>query len=234
MMEQQRIEQQRIEQQRIEEQQKMAGMEMSQMSQVSSSSVQQASFASSSQSTEVYEGTQLGSGVMMGYKKKEGDEMVNGAAADQSVGSHEKFIQDTGIFGGITGDHNSLVEDDVQFDYKKHTVRDLVGHFSKVKPKAEIPVQYLPEQKLYNGEQGPSLNYLSTKSESSCSTQSTMLKTTSLAKQDLDASKKEYEMRKQQGISQIDSGAATSVTSAGHTQQQIHPLPVRCLWNSSS
>merc|ERR1719447_1952975 len=196
------------------------GMEMSQMSQMSSSTVKQQSF-SSSQTTEVFEGTQFEGGVLKGYKKK--DEEMNGAAFEQQAAgsSHEKFMKDTGIFGGITGDHNSLVEDDVQFDYKKHTVRDLVGHFSKVKPKAEIPVQYLPEQKLYNGEQGPSLNYLSTKSESSCSTQSTMVKTTSLAKQDLDASKKEYEMRKQQGTSQIDSGAASSVTSAGHTQQQM-------------
>lgn len=193
---------------------------MSQMSQMSSSTVKQQSF-SSSQTTEVFEGTQFEGGVLKGYKKK--DEEMNGAAFEQQAAgsSHEKFMKDTGIFGGITGDHNSLVEDDVQFDYKKHTVRDLVGHFSKVKPKAEIPVQYLPEQKLYNGEQGPSLNYLSTKSESSCSTQSTMVKTTSLAKQDLDASKKEYEMRKQQGTSQIDSGAASSVTTAGHTQQQM-------------
>lgn len=209
-----------MEQQRVEEERRLAGMEMSQMSQMSSSTVKQQSF-SSSHTTEVFEGTQFEGGVLKGYKKK--DEEMNGAAFEQQAAgsSHEKFMKDTGIFGGITGDHNSLVEDDVQFDYKKHTVRDLVGHFSKVKPKAEIPVQYLPEQKLYNGEQGPSLNYLSTKSESSCSTQSTMLKTTSLAKQDLDASKKEYEMRKQQGISQIDSGAATSVTSAGHTQQQM-------------
>merc|ERR1719289_105953 len=224
-MEQQRMEQQRqqqmmMEQQRVEEERRLAGMELSQMSQMSSSTVKQQSF-SSSQTTEVFEGTQFEGGVLKGYKKK--DEEMNGAAFEQQAAgsSHEKFMKDTGIFGGITGDHNSLVEDDVQFDYKKHTVRDLVGHFSKVKPKAEIPVQYLPEQKLYNGEQGPSLNYLSTKSESSCSTQSTMVKTTSLAKQDLDASKKEYEMRKQQGTSQIDSGAASSVTSAGHTQQQM-------------
>merc|ERR1711970_504983 len=145
----------------------------------------------------------------MGYKKKEGDEMVNGAAADQSVGSHEKFIQDTGIFGGITGDHNSLVEDDAQFDYKKHTVRDLVGHFSKVKPKAQIPVQYLPEQKIYNGDQGPSLNYLNASAEGSSS--QSMKVTVSNSEQDISASQREYEMRKQNTSNQTQENTSSSI-----------------------
>merc|ERR1719193_2063969 len=122
-MEQQRMEQQRqqqmmMEQQRVEEERRLAGMEMSQMSQMSSSTVKQQSF-SSSQTTEVFEGTQFEGGVLKGYKKK--DEEMNGAAFEQQAAgsSHEKFMKDTGIFGGITGDHNSLVEDDVQFDYKK-------------------------------------------------------------------------------------------------------------------
>merc|ERR1719312_799252 len=204
-MEQQRMEEQRMlmEQQRLEEEKRVAGMEMSQMSQVSQvsqmpqvSQVSQVSSSfSSSQATEVFEGTQFGGGALKGYKKKD-DEMNGTGSLDQpdGAGNHEKFMKDTGIFGGITGDHNSLVEDDVQFDYKKHTVRDLVGHFSKVKPKAEIPVLYLPEQKMYNGEQGPSLNYLSTRTEASSSNHSIIR--TGMSQQDVDTSRQEYEARK--------------------------------------
>lgn len=105
-----------------------------------------------------------------------------------------KMVQNNGIFGGITGDQNSLLED-AQFDCKKHSVRDLVGHFSKVKPKAQIPVQYLPEQKMYNGDQGPSLNYLNASAEGSSS--QAMKVTVSNSKQDINASQREYEMRKQ-------------------------------------
>jgi len=227
-MEQQRMEQQRMEQQRMEEERRMAGMEMSQMS---SSSMKQESFSQqqTSSSTAVYEGTQFSSGVM-GYTQK--TEEVNGGAVGfeqqqqmpTAANSHDKFMKDTGIFGGITGDHNSLVEDDVEFDYKKHTVRDLVGHFSKVKPKAEIPVHYLPEQRLYNGEQGPSLNYLSTKSETSFSStqSSTMVKTSSGAanRQGIDASMQEYEQRKQQEISQTDSSSTTAASTQQQQQQQ--------------
>merc|ERR1711922_134203 len=104
---------------------------------------------------QIYESAEVGAG-LKGYKRKDeidGDLQVNGQQSGMP-----KMVQNNGIFGGITGDQNSLLEDD-QFDCKKHSVRDLVGHFSKVKPKAQIPVQYLPEQKIYNGDQGPSLNY---------------------------------------------------------------------------
>merc|ERR1719495_1139143 len=207
-MEQQRMEQQRMEQQRVEEERRLAGMEMSQMSQMSSSTVKQQSF-SSSHTTEVFEGTQFEGGVLKGYKKK--DEEMNGAAFEQQAAgsSHEKFMKDTGIFGGITGDHNSLLEEDAQFDYKKHSVRDLVGHFSKVKPKAEIPVQYLPEQKMYNGEQGPSLNYLSTKSEASSSSHS--FTRTGMSQQDVNASREESEA----------SSSSHSFTRTGMSQQDV-------------
>ena len=96
---------------------------------------------------QIYESAEVGAG-LKGYKRKDeidGDLQVNGQQSGMP-----KMVQNNGIFGGITGDQNSLLEDD-QFDCKKHSVRDLVGHFSKVKPKAQIPVQYLPEQKIYNG-----------------------------------------------------------------------------------
>jgi hypothetical protein len=47
-------------------------------------------------------------------------------------------IRDSGIFGGITGDKNSLVEGSDEIDYTKHTVKQLASHFSKVKPPTEI------------------------------------------------------------------------------------------------
>lgn len=69
-------------------------------------------------------------------------------------------IRDTGVFGGIKGDQNCLVEDDGTIDYTKHTVRDLVGHFSKVKAVTEIPDKYLPQQHQYTGVKAPSFSYL--------------------------------------------------------------------------
>merc|ERR1719312_603664 len=206
-MEQQRMEEQRMEQQRVEqqrmEQQRMSGMEMSQTmssSQQSSSFMQQET--SQASFSDVYEVADLvAGGVMKGYKRKDEVDFAAMNLGDDPNRQtpHAKFMKDTGIFGGITGDQNCLLED-AEFDYKKHSVRDLVGHFSKVKPRAEIPVQYLPEQRLFNGDQGPSLNYLSTKSESNSSTQS-MMKTT-MSKQDIDASRQEYEARKKMQSSQ--------------------------------
>ena len=178
---------------------------------------------SSSSNQEVYEGTQFGSGVLKGYKRKDEQLLTNGvsnganeyASMEEVSAHHQQFMKDNGIFGGITGDHNSLVDDDVQFDYKKHSVRDLVGHFSKVKPKADIPVQYLPEQRIYNGEQAPSLNYLSAKSESNSSTQSMMRST--MSKQDMETSRTEYESRKQK---QEQTLMQTSQTSASQSTQK--------------
>merc|ERR1719259_1484288 len=178
------------------------GMEMTQSmsSFQQSSNVQQQS--QQSFTNDIYEVTDMAGGVMKGYKRKDEVDFAGSNLQEDPNRQtpHGKFMKDTGIFGGITGDHNCLVEEDVEFDYKKHSVRDLVGHFSKVKPRAEIPVQYLPEQRMFNGEQGPSLNYLSTKSESNSSTQS-MMKTT-MSKQDVNASKQEYEARKKMQSSQ--------------------------------
>jgi len=217
-MEQQRMEQQRMEHQRVEqEQQRIAGMETSQMSQQSLQ--HQETFSSSKSSQEVYEGTEFGSGVLKGYKLKE-DALMNGGY-EVVDGQQHQFLKDNGIFGGITGDHNSLVEEVDEVDYKRHSVKSLVGHFAKVKPKAEIPVQYLPEQRMYNGEQGPTLNYLSTKSESSSSAQSTLQRST-VSKQDSDVSRQEYEARKQASQQTVqNTQSSTSVSSSQKNSVEI-------------
>ena len=44
--------------------------------------------------------------------------------------------QSGGVFGGIAGDHNSLVEN---ADYERHTVRHLIDHFGKTKM-GDIPL----------------------------------------------------------------------------------------------
>lgn len=194
------------------------------------STSQQMSFnqTSSSSNQEVYEGTLFGSGVLKGYKRKDESMLTNGASngevneyasMDEVSAHHQQFMKDNGIFGGITGDHNSLVDDDVQFDYKKHSVRDLVGHFSKVKPKTDIPVQYLPEQRIFNGEQGPSLNYLSSKSESSSSNQ-TMTRTTQ-SKQDIEASRIEYESRKQKQEQTMTQTSQSSTTQSSQKSVEM-------------
>merc|ERR1719204_1725409 len=226
-IEQQRMEQQRMEQQRIEEQNRMAGMsQMSEMSQQQSFS-QTTTSSSQMSSSQVYESQQFGGGIMKGYKSKgleqpPQQQMMNQQMSQinqqmnqqmsQMMNSHEKQIKDAGIFGGITGDHNSLVEDNDMMDYQKHSVKSLVGHFSKVRPKTEIPVQYLPEQKLYGGEQGPSLNYLTTSSDQTDATHQSFMRAGAAAggaKQDIDASRQEYEMRKQRQEEQQQTSSST-------------------------
>merc|ERR1712088_1159877 len=118
------------------------------------SSVQQSSSSfsqsQSSQSTnQIYESQEFNGGVMKGYKMKEE------FSSDQSG---ERNVRDSGIFTGINGDSNSLVDE--EFDRKKHTVKDLAKHFALVKPKQNIPHNILPEQRIYNGDHGPALNYL--------------------------------------------------------------------------
>merc|ERR1719444_173549 len=235
-MEQQRMEQQRMEEQsrieeqrRIEEQKRLSGMEMMSQQQQSYNQSQEMSFQQTSQSShqqsmsyeqssqyqqsyakssqsEIYESTEFENG-LKGYKPQ-GVEMANG---DMNHKPAMKMVQNNGIFGGITGDQNSLLED-AQFDSKKHSVRDLVGHFSKVKPKAQIPVQYLPEQKQYNGNQGPSLNYLNSSNESA-----TLPRSASSTKKDFDASRQDYEMKKQM---QNNTSTTSSTTAVSNNSQQ--------------
>ena len=139
---------------------------------------------------------------MKGYRMKQ--DQVDG---ERETG--EKMLS-SGVFGGIGADNNSLV--DTEIDYKKHTVKDLAKHFALVKPKADIPNAILPEQRMYNGDQGPALNYLgSAKSEmgSSSSTQSFMKK--EISEQDFEASKQAYEMKKKQQA--MESQQSQSTTS---------------------
>merc|ERR1719186_1434057 len=169
-----------------------------------SSSIQQSSssYSQSQTSKEVFESQELSGGVMKGYKKKE-DFASNQIETGETV-------RDSGVFGGIGGDNNSLV--DSEFDYKKHTVKDLAKHFALVKPKADIPHAILPEQRMYNGDHGPALNYLNTsKSEmgSSSSTQSFMKK--EISQEDFEASKQAYEMKKKQ--QQMESQQSQSTSS---------------------
>merc|ERR1719225_1093943 len=154
-----------------------------------SSSIQQSSssFSQSQSSKEVYESQQYSGGVMKGYTLKQDQ-----ASEQRETG--EKMLN-SGVFGGIGADNNSLVDSEV--DYKKHTVKDLAKHFALVKPKADIPHAILPEQRIYNGDQGPALNYLGASAQgSSSSTQSFMKK--EISQEDFEASKKAYEMKKKQ------------------------------------
>merc|ERR1712042_227816 len=154
-----------------------------------SSSVQQSSssFSQSQSSKEVYESQQFSGGVMKGYTLKQDQ-----ASEQRETG--EKMLN-SGVFGGIGADNNSLVDSEV--DYKKHTVKDLAKHFALVKPKADIPHAILPEQRIYNGDQGPALNYLGASAQgSTSSTQSFMKK--EISQEDFEASKKAYEAKKKQ------------------------------------
>merc|ERR1711997_1096301 len=58
--------------------------------------------------------------------------------------SGTKDIKDTvrqsGVFVGIAGDHNALVSN----DNEKHSVADIVKHFSKIKP-GDIPQNIMPQ-----------------------------------------------------------------------------------------
>jgi len=139
---------------------------------------------------------------MKGYRMKQDQTSENRETGEKMLSS--------GVFGGIGADNNSLVDSEV--DYKKHTVKDLAKHFALVKPKADIPHAILPEQRMYNGDQGPALNYLgSSKSEmgSSSSTQSFMKK--EISQEDFEASKKAYEMKKKQ--QQMESQQSQSASS---------------------
>merc|ERR1712168_503109 len=154
-----------------------------------SSSIQQSSssFSQSQSSKEVYESQQFSGGAMKGYALKQDQ-----ASEQRETG--EKMLN-SGVFGGIGADNNSLVDSEV--DYKKHTVKDLAKHFALVKPKADIPHAILPEQRIYNGDQGPALNYLGASAQgSTSSTQSFMKK--EISQEDFEASKKAYEAKKKQ------------------------------------
>merc|ERR1719427_629649 len=175
-----------------------------------SSSIQQSSSSYSQSQKEIYESQEFSGGVMKGYKKKE-------EFASEQTG--ETSVRDPGVFGGIQGDRNSLV--DAEFDYKKHRVKDLAKHFALAKPKADIPHTILPEQRMYNGDHGPSLNYLTaSKNEmgSSSSTQSFMKK--EISQEDFEASKQAYEMKKIQQQQAMESQQSQSNSSTVVTKSE--------------
>merc|ERR1719187_963159 len=204
--EQMRIQQQQEEQRRIQQQEEkrksagfavetrpdpvlsqpkpqMTSSSFSESHQTQSSSVQQSSSSYSHQeaSRQVFESQEFNGG----YQARED-------VAIQQSNTGERNIQDSGVFGGIGGDRNSLV--DAEFDYKKHSVKDLAKHFALVKPKQDISHNILPEQRMYNGNNGPALNYLSSET-SQTSSSSVTTSRREVSQQDVEASKRAYEMK---------------------------------------
>jgi hypothetical protein len=133
------------------------------------------------------------------------------------------MARDSGLFGGIGGDDNSLVDN--EFDYKKHSVKDLAQHFALVKPKAQLPNQILPEQKMFNGEQGPALNYLGGKQDFA-SQQQTFTKK-EVSNEDIEASKKAYEMKKKQQMEQRQQQQSSSSSSSMSSSQTSSSVVMR-------
>merc|ERR1712038_465561 len=169
--------------------------------QQSSSSFSQSHSSQSSQATnQIYESQEFNGGVMKGYKMKE---------EFSSEQSGERNVRDSGIFTGINGDSNSLVDE--EFDRKKHTVKDLAKHFALVKPKQNIPHNILPEQRIYNGDHGPALNYLGA---SEADGQVHSLVRREMSQQDVEASKAAYEMKKKQQLEQQQSSTTTTTSSS--------------------
>merc|ERR1712108_12891 len=60
-----------------------------------------------------------------------------------SKGNVKDNIRQSGVFVGIVGDNNSLINEMQNFDYEKHSVRELVGHFSK--GKGAVPQNMFPQ-----------------------------------------------------------------------------------------
>merc|ERR1712181_7032 len=176
--------------------------QQSQESFQSSSSFQQSSSVSKQQQ-EVFEATER-DGAMRGYQPKGVDE----------TGRRSAMARDSGLFGGIGGDDNSLVDN--EFDYKKHSVKDLAHHFALVKPKAQLPNQILPGQQMFNGEQGPALNYLGGKQD--FASQQQIFTKKEVSNEDIEASKAAYEMKKKQQMEQRQQTSSSSSMSSSQTQ----------------
>merc|ERR1719480_605539 len=174
--------------------------ESSQSQQFSSVQQSSSSFSDQQQSqSEIYESQEFNGGVMKGYRRK--DEA-------STNGSHG--ARDSGIFTGINGDANSLVDE--TFDYKKHTVKDLAAHFALVKTKQNIPSNILPEQRIFNGGQAPQLNYLGA-NEAGATVTSQQTSRRELSQQDIEASKQAYEMKKKQQMEAQQSQQVTTTTT---------------------
>jgi len=185
----------------------MTSSSFSESHQTQSSSVQQSSSSYSHQeaSRQVFESQEFNGG----YQARED-------VAIQQSNTGERNIQDSGVFGGIGGDRNSLV--DAEFDYKKHSVKDLAKHFALVKPKQDISHNILPEQRMYNGNNGPALNYLSSET-SQTSSSSVTTSRREVSQQDVEASKRAYEMKKQQ--QQLEAQQTSQQTSQQSSQTTV-------------
>merc|ERR1719234_599272 len=178
--------------------------QQSQESFQSSNSFKQSSSVSSKQQ-EVFEATER-DGAMRGYQPKGVDE----------TGRRSAMARDSGLFGGIGGDDNSLVDN--EFDYKKHSVKDLAHHFALVKPKAQLPNQILPGQQMFNGEQGPALNYLGGKQD--FASQQQIFTKKEVSNEDIEASKAAYEMKKKQQMEQRQQQQTSSSSSSSMSSSQ--------------
>jgi len=176
--------------------------ESSQSQQFSSVQQSSSSFSAQQQSqSEIYESQEFNGGVMKGYRRKD----------EASTNGSSNGARDSGIFTGINGDANSLVDE--TFDYKKHTVKDLAAHFALVKPKQNIPSNILPEQKIFNGGQAPQLNYLGA-NEAGATVTAQHTGRRELSQQDIEASKQAYEMKKKQQMEAQQSQTTTTTTDS--------------------
>jgi hypothetical protein len=164
-MQQQQMQQQQIQQQHIQQQQ----TNMSRTTTETSSFSQQQSLHESNLSMQVKSGGfisggqgQQGEGYTSSLKptsegeliRTQGDLQYSQTNMQQSgmeqvqlrKTSGTKDIKDTvrqsGVFVGIAGDHNALVSE--MFDNEKHSVSDMVKHFSKIKP-GDIPQNIMPQ-----------------------------------------------------------------------------------------
>lgn len=165
----------------------------------------QQSFSQESSCQQVYEATEQSSH-MRGYQAK-GEDVTGRRSASANA------ARESGIFGGIGGDDNSFVEN--EFDYKKHTVKDLAQHFAHVKPKTQLPSNILPEQKMYNGQQVPGLNYLG--GQQDFSSQKQVFTKKEVSAEDIEASKQAYEMKKKQQMEKMQQTSTTSSSSSSST-----------------
>merc|ERR1712106_213889 len=104
-----------------------------------------------------------------------------------------------------------------EVDYQKHSVKDLAKHFAAVKPKSEIPINVLPEIKMYNGQGGPNVNYLGTQNNESKVTSSGTRK--EVDQKELDASHLAYEEKKKKQVEVVHSSESSSSLSAKQTTE---------------
>ena len=181
--------------------------ESSQSQQFSSVQQSSTSFSQTQSTNQIYESQEFNGGVMKGYKVKDEFSSESGEARN---------VRDSGIFTGINGDSNALVDE--EFDRKKHTVKDLAKHFALVKPKQNIPHNILPEQRIYNGDQGPALNYLGA-SETGGLVQTQTRR--EMSQQDIEASKAAYEMKKKQQMEQQSSNTTTTTSSSSSSSTVV-------------